>query len=112
MRIRGVLVELVTLIEIAKATGYKAASLREWEEKGWMQPPNFHTKPIVLADGSTRTGYGLYTQEFAAKMIAVIKAHRESQAAGRGGARVKMEDTELIQRLNTIRQDERKKYID
>ena len=101
LKIQGNPVECVSLSEIAKLSGKRSATLRKWEQCGWIPKANFRTQPIPLKSGKKRVGYRLYTKEIAIQMAVVIQRVEK-------GVKI---PNEVIRKLHELSKTERQKYL-
>ena len=67
--INGVEYTLVTVTELASMLGIKTNTIRVYEKRGIIPPPNIRGSEKV---GPTETGIRLYTKELAEKLVPLL----------------------------------------
>ena len=100
LMVAGILVEFLTLSQIALLSGKKTGTLKKWQEKSWFPQCNFRTPAITLKDGTKQKGMKLYSLKYALLMVEEIKKVKR-------GVEI---DNEVKRQLFILMKEENKEY--
>jgi len=79
VNIKGNLVKIYTLSDLAKSVGKSVAYLRKMEERGSLPRANFRMKKVKLKDGTYREGARAYTERLCLQLTVIFKTFRQGR---------------------------------
>lgn len=73
VKYNGKLINCVTRNVLAEMCNRSVETLRQYEDKGVLPPPNIRGKPHKMPDGTRQLGNRLYTEKLATELVEVLK---------------------------------------